>query len=316
MNIDKSRIAPPPGGMDFFEHRLCQQLVQLRLRAAEGHPFTAKIGANRIGELLVADVASGGFRVLHGRSEIARSRVPFTFACVHISGTASIRRGGEERALSPGDVFLLDTQNEFELGCERAFHHLILRLPKEWVDARLVRPDLVSGTIIGRERPLSRFFSNYLVNGFETADQLSDSTAALFAQHSVELLAEALGEARAGPPEPSQARRAAMFARGCRLIRLKIGDPNLRPDQIARALGITRRTLERLFAEQDDSIMGRVQQERIHRAASLLAAPAAAHRSITEIAFACGFSDSSHFGRVFAARMNMPPSQWRKQKIG
>src|SRR4051794_4548636 len=36
------------------------------------------------------------------------------------------------------------------------------------------------------------------------------------------------------------------------------------------------------------------------RAARLLSAPEAADRSITDIAFACGFNDSSHFGRVFA----------------
>jgi AraC-like DNA-binding protein len=31
----------------------------------------------------------------------------------------------------------------------------------------------------------------------------------------------------------------------------------------------------------------------------------ATHRTVTEIAFACGFNDSSHFGRVFSGRMSM-----------
>jgi len=38
-----------------------------------------------------------------------------------------------------------------------------------------------------------------------------------------------------------------------------------------------------------------------------------AHRSVTEIAFACGFSDGTHFARVFATRMGMTPTQWRRQ---
>ena len=49
------------------------------------------------------------------------------------------------------------------------------------------------------------------------------------------------------------------------------------------------------------------------RAAKLLADPRAAHRSVTEIAFACGFSDGTHFDRVFATRMGMTPMQWRRQ---
>jgi AraC family L-rhamnose operon transcriptional activator RhaR len=51
----------------------------------------------------------------------------------------------------------------------------------------------------------------------------------------------------------------------------------------------------------------------VSRAARLLSAPEAADRSITDIAFACGFNDSSHFGRVFASQMGMAPSRWRKQ---
>jgi AraC family transcriptional regulator, positive regulator of tynA and feaB len=59
--------------------------------------------------------------------------------------------------------------------------------------------------------------------------------------------------------------------------------------------------------------MTRIWDERVSRAAKLLSAPEAADRSITDIAFACGFNDSSHFGRAFAARMGMAPSQWRKR---
>jgi AraC family transcriptional regulator, positive regulator of tynA and feaB len=54
-----------------------------------------------------------------------------------------------------------------------------------------------------------------------------------------------------------------------------------------------------------------VWEERVSRAAKLLADPRAGHRSITEIAFACGFSDNTHFGRVFATRMGVTPTQWR-----
>ena len=59
--------------------------------------------------------------------------------------------------------------------------------------------------------------------------------------------------------------------------------------------------------------MSRLWDERVSRAARLLSAPEAADRSITDIAFACGFNDSSHFGRVFAARMGMAPSRWRER---
>lgn len=74
------------------------------------------------------------------------------------------------------------------------------------------------------------------------------------------------------------------------------------------------RTLARVFAANDETVMRRLFEERINQAAKLLAMPEAYYRSVTEIAFACGFNDASHFGRVFAAKMHMTPSQWRQRK--
>jgi AraC-like DNA-binding protein len=53
--------------------------------------------------------------------------------------------------------------------------------------------------------------------------------------------------------------------------------------------------------------------ERLSQAARHLRSPDFAHRSITDIAFACGFNDSSHFGRLFVRTMHVTPSQWRRQ---
>jgi len=85
------------------------------------------------------------------------------------------------------------------------------------------------------------------------------------------------------------------------------------PAKIAHRLGVSLRLLQKVFAHRGETVMGQLWQERVSRAARLLSAPEAADRSITDIAFACGFNDSSHFGRVFAERMGMAPSRWRKQ---
>ena len=51
--------------------------------------------------------------------------------------------------------------------------------------------------------------------------------------------------------------------------------------------------------------------ERLKQATTLLGSAVWAHGSITDIAFACGFNDVSRFGRVFAAEMQLTPSQYR-----
>ncbi len=189
---------------------------------------------------------------------------------------------------------------------------LIVRMPRPWIDARVARPDLVAGVLLHRVDPMPRLFASFMRNGFETAAALSADAAATFAAHSVELLALALGE-RPSEPLPAQALREALFARAGRLIDLRFAEPGLTPDRIAGSLGVSTRLLQKLFAERGATVMERVWEKRVSQAASLLAMPQASHRSITEIAFACGFNDSAHFTRAFAARVAVTPSQWRQR---
>ena len=168
-----------------------------------------------------------------------------------------------------------------------------------------------------RGQPLARLWARHLADGYRLADTLSPAAATLFARHSIELLAQALDERGHLQPTPSDAWRAALFLRACRLIACEFGDPMLTPDRIASKLRVSTRTLDRTFAGHNETVMRRVYDERVRQAARLLTDAGAGHRSVTEVAFACGFSDASHFfGRAFAARLHMTPSLWRQQRRG
>ena len=195
---------------------------------------------------------------------------------------------------------------------ERPWRHLLITLPTQWLDSRVARPDSLAGAVL-RQRPLARLWAMHLATGFAQADELSPAAAAMFARHSVDLLAQLVDESCSDDSTPTEAARAAMFTSACQVIAVRFGDADLTPADIARDIGVSSRTLARIFADKDETVMRRVFDERVRQAARLLAAPEAAPRSITDIAFACGFNDLSHFGRAFASRMHMTPSKWRRR---
>jgi AraC-like DNA-binding protein len=176
----------------------------------------------------------------------------------------------------------------------------------------VARPEVISGAVL-RDHPLVRLWTSHVANGFALAGALSSSAATLFARHSVDLLAQLFEELHLEYPTPSDAWRAAVFLGACQVIALKFGDPNLTPGRIAQDMNVSTRTLARVFAAKNETIMRRLFEERARQAAKFLTAPESAHRSVTEIALACGFNDVSHFGRVFAAKMHMTPSEWRRR---
>jgi AraC-like DNA-binding protein len=298
---------------DFWADLITRQLNPMRIEAVGQRPFRGEVQAQGISGLAVSVVSCQGIHALHGRGEVALTKQHFHVACVHLAGEGRIIHRGEDTCLRRGDVFLTDSRHQFEFDLERPWRHLVVALPTHWLDSRLTRPELVSGAVL-RDQPLARLWARHLADGYALADALSPAAAALFAQHSIDLLSQALEERGNPRPRPSEAWRAAVFQRACRLIALELGDPALAPDRVALRLHVSTRTLARIFAEHDETIMRRIYDERVRRAAGLLADAGAAHRSVTDIAFVCGFNDVSHFGRVFAARMHLTPSRWRRQR--
>lgn len=140
---------------------------------------------------------------------------------------------------------------------------------------------------------------------------LSLAAATLFGRYSVDLLAQVVEEADSGCATTPSSGHATIYTRACHAIQLRFADSTLTLARIAEDLNVSTRTLARSFASRNETIMRRVFDERVRRAAGLLKSPNAVCRTTTDIAFACGFNDSSHFGRVFAAQMNMTPTQWR-----
>jgi AraC-like DNA-binding protein len=303
---------PPHERFEFWCQRLRSSALDFQMEPVPGSQTLGRVAVRTIGDLEIISLEGSPIaRYRRGRAEIARSPLPYYFVHIQTAGGGFIRRREQEFAITKGDAFFLDPLHEIEMGFPGS-RTLVAKIPKPWLASRVVQTDTIHGALVRRDEPLGRLMMSYFVNGFEIASQLTPA-AALFVQHSIELLAQTLSESQRCEPVPSVALREALFVRACRLIRLRCGDPNLSSDTIAHASGISARLLQRIFAEHDETPMRRVWEERVSRAAELLADPRAAHRSVTEIAFACGFSDSTHFGRSFAARMGTPPSRWRRQ---
>ena len=297
---------------EFWADLVSRNVTPVRIEPAGKQALRGEIQARALGDLGVAQVSGQGLHAAHTGAHIARARGHVYAACMHLEGEARISRRGETIALQRGDIFITDSRHEFALDLERPWRHLLITLPSRWLDSRVARPELLPGAVL-RDHPLARLWARHLATGFTLAPELSSTAATLFARHSIELLAQLLDESHRGHLLPSEAGRAAMFLSACQVIALRFGDPDLTPDQIARDIGVSTRTLARTFAANSETIMRRVFDERVREAARLLAEPESAHRSVTDVAFACGFNDVSHFGRIFAGKMHMTPSQWRRR---
>ncbi len=97
-------------------------------------------------------------------------------------------------------------------------------------------------------------------------------------------------------------------------IERKLGDPDITPARIAQIEGISERYLQKLFECSGDNFTHYLRERRLQRCWAELGNPSEAHRSVSDIAFGCGFSDAAHFSRSFRDRFGVSPRAFRQQQ--
>jgi AraC family transcriptional activator of tynA and feaB len=93
-------------------------------------------------------------------------------------------------------------------------------------------------------------------------------------------------------------------------IEAGLADPDLTPEHIGEAIGLSRRSLYRMFGVLGKTPMEFIYEMRLAEAARQLRGKVRNGPSVTAIAHAVGFVDSSHFSRLFRARYGVSPSRW------
>jgi AraC-like DNA-binding protein len=104
---------------------------------------------------------------------------------------------------------------------------------------------------------------------------------------------------------------AAHLAAVLRRIRADYADPEISPETVATRVGISTRYLHKLLHETGVSFAERVQELRLARAFALLCGEGGTVRKISDAAYEAGFSDLSHFNRMFRRKYGLTPTAAR-----
>jgi AraC-like DNA-binding protein len=297
--------------LSYWREVVCATFVQLGVerlqRPAVG--FRGEVTAQSLGGLRVATVVSEPHAVFRSAEMIRWSPEDDFLVNLAIRGRAVVAQDGREAVLRPGDFTVYDSARPYRIHCPDPFRLLVLKIPRGLFASHCQLPPGATAAAVQGDRGVGALFSSLLRSLPAHTPGLPPEVVGQVGVNVLELLGTVLSDL-ASDVRPALPREAQLL-RARRYITDHLSDPGLSPATAAEALGLSVRYLHLLFQTESTSPFRWILERRLELAARLLADPRQASRSITNIAFAVGFKDASHFTRVFKHRYAVGPRDYR-----
>jgi AraC-like DNA-binding protein len=222
-----------------------------------------------------------------------------------------ITHQGRDLNLSRGDATLLHVCATGSVGSPETFGYISALIPFAELVARVPRfDDAITRRVPRRSEALqlTRTYLRALAKGCFGREGRQTIRA-----HMVDLVAlaitphGALGESSLSAV--TTARLGATFA----YIAEHFEEPQFNIGAVARSQGVSPRYLQRLLEATGTCFTARVNELRLQRAVTLLTETCNGKSRITDITLQAGFSDISHFNRLFRSRFGGTPSDVRAE---
>jgi AraC-like DNA-binding protein len=253
-----------------------------------------------------------GIRHQHTREDDDRD---FSFH-LNLSGVSAVAARGRETILGNGDAMLLSYTESRTITRPRSVYHRVLRLPRASLVPLVRNIDDAVLRAIPRGTGALALLSHYTGALLDDPALAVPETRQLVATHLCDLIAVTLGATRDGI--------AVAEGRGIRAARLRaiksdvearLTEAGLTASEVAKRQRISASYVRKLFESEGTSFSEFVLSRRLVQAHRMLTDPRRHDRSITWIAFACGFGDLSYFNRTFKRLYGATPSEVRNREI-
>jgi len=228
------------------------------------------------------------------------------YALLQVAGRSTMSQNDQMVQLAVGDVAIVDASRPVVFFPQaESSRWLSLDLPRRSLASHLgFEPR--GGISGGDGTPAGRLLHHIVEDALDREEPSSPS-----AESYMQLAVYDLLGALFAPSDPAHGSRSTdkLFARICAVMRERFADPEFGPFDVAFETGISLRYVQKLFTERGTTCTQFLYSLRLDRAAQLLRRRALLGKAqpLSDIAYACGYGDYTHFARSFRRRFGSSP---------
>jgi AraC-like DNA-binding protein len=297
-----------PEGLEAFREIFGRAILGIEINPHDGHPLRFDMAIRATPDVAVAAGALSPM-TNHHPSELATN--DDLILVMMQEGTGELNHCRETVTVGAGEAVLTTNAEAGTFAGLTSTRLVNLRLRRDLLADREADLHAAVAKTITRDNFGLALLANYARVLADTNAVASDQARRVVSGHFYDLAALALGGSHDSGAHEKGVRAARLHA-----IKADIRDNLHRHDatleDLARRQGISASYVRRLLGDDGTSYTDFVLEQRLVRARRLLLDARSSGRTISAIAFECGFGDLSYFNRVFRRRYGMTPSGMRE----
>jgi AraC-like DNA-binding protein len=310
MNVMSHSTAdlPPAARAGHWNAVIANAYFPLHLTFRDAGAFDGRLQQQSLGDLSLSRLQTEPVQYERHPRHIAGTSEEQYLITIPRRSPVEFSQMGREVRCDPGGFIIERGDEPYRFSYEAANDLCVLKVAKPVLSNRLRNPDRFCAKVFNGREGLGGLFATMAqqVQAQATPDA---AAGAVLGRQLIELLTLAIDRSSDTADVAQSTVRAAHLKRAEEVIRRNLSNPDLSPDLVADACGISKRYLHQIFADANGTVSQLIREQRLIAARNILQMPPPG--PISQIAYHFGFSDQAQFSRLFKAMFGQTPSGYR-----
>lgn len=273
--------------------------------------FVARIDAHELGIVRLSRMSHPPLRARGA----PRPEYPDLLELSYINaGSMTERNPNRTVTASAGSILVLEPGQRSAIVSPVEVTHTVLQLPVEALGLTPAQLRALAATVMAPGDPIGSLVGHILADLLRSGEQYEPAVVAQLTSTLIDLIGTAArrpGQTATLHPRalPERSRLLQIYA----FMRQRLADPELTPEVVAAAHGISVRQLNRILEDDGESPASWIRRQRLDRCRRDLLDPELADRPVATIGAHWGFGDPVTFNRAFQRQFGMPPGEYRRR---
>jgi len=278
--------------------------------------FTAgRLDLLDVDDVRVGFIDSDPMIVHRRRAHLNKRPGDYYFVPIPMSHPVRISQRSNDVCIKPKSFGLIATAESYTYEQRTENQLLTLRIAGSVMRERLPGIDDFAGECRDPGQATVALFVDLVQSVARNGRALTAESSNLVAQQLMDLLVLAVTADSAFESGNDSAVRSSHRRRINKVIEMRLQDTDLGLASIARDLQMSKRYIQKILSDNGETVSSLLHTRRVACAKRYLADPTRRHQPIAQVGFSVGFSDPSHFSRIFRRETGLSPRDFRQRSL-